>query len=54
MASRLAPKLAEEPTVVKGDAVQLQQVVLSLVLNGIEATSARTEGPREIVLRSQS
>jgi C4-dicarboxylate-specific signal transduction histidine kinase len=46
-------ELAEEPIVVKGDAVQLQQVVLNLVLNGIEAKSARTEGPRELVLRSQ-
>ena len=47
-------ELAEGLTAVKGDAVQLQQVVLNLVMNGIEATSARSEGPREIVLKSET
>lgn len=47
-------ELTEGLTAVKGDAVQLQQVVLNLVMNGIEATSARSGGPREIVLKSEN
>jgi C4-dicarboxylate-specific signal transduction histidine kinase len=35
-----------------GDRVQLQQVVLNLILNGIEAMSAVTDRPKSLVVRS--
>jgi signal transduction histidine kinase len=35
-----------------GDRVQLQQVTLNLVANGVEAIGALTEGPRELVIRT--
>ena len=38
---------------VLGDRVQLQQVVLNLLLNGIEAMHAITDWPRELLIRSQ-
>lgn len=37
---------------VSGDRVQLQQVVLNLVLNGIEAITPVTDGRRELFVRS--
>jgi signal transduction histidine kinase len=45
----LAPGL---PPVI-GDRVQLQQVLLNLVMNGIEAMVAVTDRPRELVIRSR-
>jgi len=44
----LAPALG----VVLADRVQLQQVIINLVMNGIEAMQAVTDRPRELVLRS--
>jgi signal transduction histidine kinase len=35
------------------DRIQLQQVILNLLMNAIEATNARSDGPREILLTSQ-
>jgi PAS domain S-box-containing protein len=35
-----------------GDRVQLQQVVLNLIVNGVEAISALTDGPRELVIHT--
>jgi C4-dicarboxylate-specific signal transduction histidine kinase len=37
---------------VLGDRVQLQQVILNLLINGIEAMAAVTERPRELLIRS--
>jgi PAS domain S-box-containing protein len=37
---------------VLGDRVQLQQVILNLVMNGIEAMSAVTDRPRDLLIRS--
>ena len=37
-----------------GDRVQLQQVVLNLVMNGIEAMSSVEERPRELIVRAQN
>jgi C4-dicarboxylate-specific signal transduction histidine kinase len=37
-----------------GDAVQLQQVIVNLVINAMEATSAEGEGAREILIASQN
>jgi PAS domain S-box-containing protein len=41
-----------EPTVM-GDRVQLQQVIINLVINGIEAMQSVTDRPRELVIRSR-
>jgi len=38
---------------VDGDRVQLQQVVMNLLMNGIQAMSAVTEGHRELRIRSR-
>src|SRR5258705_9737286 len=45
----LAPAL---PTIL-GDRVQLQQVIINLVMNGIEAMQSVTDRPRELVIRSR-
>jgi PAS domain S-box-containing protein len=39
---------------VLGDRVQLQQVVLNLVMNGIEAMSSVDERPRELIIQTQN
>ena len=39
------------PTIL-GDRVQLQQVIINLVMNGIEAMQSVTDRPRELVIRS--
>src|ERR1700678_2511811 len=39
--------------VILGDRVQLQQVIINLVMNGIEAMQSITDRPRELVIRSQ-
>ena len=44
----LAPGLPQ----VLGDRVQLQQVILNLVLNGVEAMAPVANGPRELFIRS--
>jgi signal transduction histidine kinase len=44
----LAPAL---PTIL-ADRVQLQQVIINLVMNGIEAMQSVTDRPRELVIRS--
>jgi signal transduction histidine kinase len=36
-----------------GDRVQLQQVMINLVMNGIEAMQPVTDRPRELAIRSQ-
>ena len=45
--------LVPELPPVLGDRVQLQQVLLNLVMNGIEAMAPATDGPRELVIRSR-
>jgi len=46
----LQTKLAGGLPLIKGDRVQLQQVILNLVVNAIEAMSGAGEGPRELVI----
>jgi signal transduction histidine kinase len=38
---------------VVGDRVQLQQVILNLIMNGIEAVSSVTDRPRELLISSR-
>jgi len=45
----LAPAL---PTIL-GDRVQLQQVIINLTMNGIEAMQSVTDRPRELMIRSR-
>jgi len=39
---------------VSGDRIQLQQVILNLVMNGIEAMNTVTDRPREMIIRSSA
>ena len=43
-------QLAEGLPLIQGDRVQLQQVVLNLIINAVEAMSAIGEGPRELLI----
>jgi signal transduction histidine kinase len=47
-------ELAGDLPMVPGDRVSLQQVILNLVVNAIEATRMIADGPRELVISSQS
>jgi PAS domain S-box-containing protein len=49
----LRTELASPLPLVLGDRVQLQQVFLNLVMNGIEAMQSVTDRPRELVIRSR-
>ena len=49
----LRTELAEDLPPVAGDRVQLQQVMLNLVMNGIEAMNEVAERPRELLIISR-
>ena len=49
----LRTELASALPTVLGDRVQLQQVVINLLMNGVEATAPITDRPREILIRSE-
>jgi NO-binding membrane sensor protein with MHYT domain len=49
----LRTELASGLPPVLGDRVQLEQVVINLLMNGVEAMEPITDRPREIVIRSQ-
>src|SRR5262249_21509204 len=49
----LRMQLAADVLPVLGDRVQLQQVIINLVMNGIEAMSAVTDRSRELLIRSR-
>ena len=46
-------RLTEGLTPVEGDRVQLQQVILNLILNAVEAMSAVDEGVRELLISTE-
>jgi PAS domain S-box-containing protein len=48
----LRMELASRLPSIYGDRVQLQQVIINLVMNGIEAMQAINEGPRRLSIRS--
>jgi C4-dicarboxylate-specific signal transduction histidine kinase len=49
----LRTQFADSLLIVIGDKIQLQQVILNLVINGIEAMSRVDEGPRELCVVSR-
>jgi signal transduction histidine kinase len=49
----LRMELAPALPMILGDRVQLQQVIINLVMNGIEAMQSVTDRPRELVTRSR-
>ena len=50
----LRAELAGDVAAVVGDRVQLQQVVLNLVMNAVEATGAAAESPKEVLVTSRN
>ena len=55
LSHRVSLRLELAPTLpaVLGDRVQLQQVIINLIINGIEAMATVTDRPRELLIRSQ-
>jgi len=51
---KLEMQLAIDLPAVVGDPVQLQQVILNLILNGVDATGAVADGPRELVVSTET
>jgi signal transduction histidine kinase len=49
----LQTSLADDSPSIMGDRIQLQQVILNLIINAIEAMSGVTEGPRELLVSSE-
>jgi signal transduction histidine kinase len=49
----LRTRLAPDLPLVQGDRVQLQQVMLNLILNAVEALSGISEGSRDLLISSE-
>ena len=49
---RLQTRLADGLPLVPGDRVQLQQVMVNLIVNAVEAMSGASDGPRELTIVS--
>jgi PAS domain S-box-containing protein len=50
----LETQLSEHVPVILADRIELQQVILNLVMNGVEAMDTVTDRPREMVIRSSA
>ena len=50
----VATHLAAEVPLVRADRIQVQQVLLNLLINAIEALSGVGDGPRELVVQSDT
>ena len=48
----LTTQLSDGLPLVLGDRIQLQQVILNLIINGVEAMSGLKEGPRDLLIRA--
>jgi signal transduction histidine kinase len=48
----LKPQLADDLPLVLGDRIELQQVILNLIINGVEAIGRNREGPRKLFVSS--
>ena len=46
-------QLADGLPIIEGDRVQLQQVILNLIVNAVEAMRGQSEAPRELMLSSE-
>jgi PAS domain S-box-containing protein len=49
----LRTELAPTSPMIQGDRIQLQQVIINLVMNGMEAMQSITDRPRELLIRSR-
>jgi len=49
----LQTQLSEDVPLIVGDRIQLQQVILNLIINAIEAMSGAGDGPRELLVGSE-
>jgi C4-dicarboxylate-specific signal transduction histidine kinase len=50
----LQTQLSDDLPLIVGDRIQLQQVILNLIINAIEAMSENNEGPRELLVSSRN
>jgi C4-dicarboxylate-specific signal transduction histidine kinase len=50
----LRTKLAEDLPLIEGERIQLQQVLMNLILNAVEAMTAFERGPREIQISTKT
>ncbi len=46
-------QLAEDLPIIEGDRVELQQVILNLIVNAIEAMSGTDEAPRDLLITAE-
>jgi PAS domain S-box-containing protein len=51
---RVGTELAEDLPLIQGDRVQLQQVILNLIVNAVEAMSQTADGPRDMLISARN